>query len=224
MGWVIGAASLVIGLLLLSGLVMRYNQLSLGRALALEGRRQLAEDIADRHLLIPAFIEAASTRVGMSREVEELGAAFTAARSADTIAQIGAAEQEITAAIEELALVVRERVQAAENGTGAAEGQRLALGEASVEAEATSRFLYVQLRVFESRIAAAVRYYNLNVHRFLHRRARLLSLPLRAAFPAFVPMTYVELRLDPVLSSERALEALGEERRADSQNHLGEDL
>ncbi len=203
--WLLAVIALVIALVVLGGLVTRFNQLSLARDLCDENRRQVDADIADRHLLLPAFLELCGKQIGMTYEVQALGDAFTAARQADTAEEIGRAEENLTVAVEELAETMRCHLQRdAERGQNPDPGQ---------DTGVTARYLYVQIRVIEGRIASAIRYYNQNVERYLERRAQIFCVPFRAVFARYAPVPYSDLEFDPAVSSEQALETLSEDYR-----------
>lgn len=188
-------------------LLLRYNQLSLAADLCAEGRRQLTADIADRHILIPPFVEATRSRLGDVPALDELTTAFaTARRSLDAgeCDRIGVAEEALTEAAAGLAAAVHGELR------GAAVPPPGSQEESVTE---TLRYLYSQIIAIEGRIAAAARYYNRNVDRFHERRALPLSAPLRGFFRPCEPIRYSDLTLDPLDSSEDALRVIDEDYR-----------
>lgn len=192
---------------LLVRLLLRYNQLSLAADLCREGRRQLTADIADRHLLIPPFVEATRARLGECPAGDELASAFQAARRAlDTgeCDRIGTAEEALTEATAGLAAAVHAELRAAA-------APRAGSREDSMME--TLRYLYSQIIAIEGRIAAAARYYNRNVDRYHARRGLPLSAPLRGIFRPCAPIRYSDLTLDPLESSADALRVIDEDYR-----------
>lgn len=207
MPWLIVAviATLLVALaVLVVTSVLRFNQLSLVFELCRESRRQLMADIANRHLLFPAFLDACSARLGPAPEVAVAAGAFTSARDATEFSAVGPAEEELSEAVEGLALAMH-----ASESPGA--GAEVAFSAAvNMDSE---RFLYTQIVAIEGRIAAAVRHYNLNVNRYHRRRDMLLSAPLRGMFRPCQRVAYSDSTTDPLVTSKDALAELGEDYR-----------
>jgi hypothetical protein len=101
-------------------LVIRFNQLSLGRSLCAEARRQFDAARATRRGLLPVFQAEASRLLGSSApSVTALEAAVATASSARSRTDAGAAEHAVTEAAREVAVTLRDRAAAAADGSPA---------------------------------------------------------------------------------------------------------
>lgn len=167
--------------------VIRFNQLSLARDLCQESRRQLTAAIAERHTLIPSFLESCALLVAehpeMKPQIEAVGDAFAAARKATEPEAVGAAEEQLTVALMQLHQVFGE--------------QQLSPAESASDAEYIARALFIQMCVVESRIAATSRYFNANTARYKRRRRGPLPVLMPRRFPDCKPLPYSELDFDP---------------------------
>ena len=158
-------------------LVIRFNQLSLGRSLCAEARRQFDAARATRRGLLPVFQAEAVRLLGASApSVTALDAAVASASSARSRTDAGAAEHAVTDAVRAVAVTLRE--QAAAGGT-----------------VTWLKDLYGQLEEHETHISASVRHHNASVRSYMRRRRGLLSLPLLGLYR---PLREIEYAPSPI--------------------------
>ena len=158
-------------------LVIRFNQLSLGRSLCAEARRQFDAARATRRGLLPVFQSEASRLLGSSApSVTALEAAVATASSARSRTDAGAAEHAVTDAVRAVAVTLRE--QAAAGGT-----------------VTWLKDLYGQLEEHETHISAGVRHHNASVRSYMRRRRGLLSLSYRGLYR---PLQEIEYAPSPI--------------------------
>lgn len=168
-----GAASvLIVAAVML--IILRFNQLSMARSLCDEAKRQLVVELRARHGLVPAFIGTIGQVT--TRDLGSLELALASAERAPFGPRGAAAENALTAAIDDAALLPGRRgggpgtapADAAMATTSAQAGMR-------DELDMTVHLLHGQLTVLSERIVAVSRLYNANVDRYHRQRARFLS-------------------------------------------------
>ena len=201
-------------------LVIRFNQLSLGRSLCAEARRQFDAARATRRGLLPVFQAEASRLLGSSApSVTALEAAVATASSARSRTDAGAAEHAVTEAAREVAVTLRDRAAAAADGSptdgsgttgdgaapdgSAASNGSAAPGDTSAPSSSarrgrTARWLrdlHAQLEEHETHISAGVRHHNASVRSYMRRRRGLLSLSYRGLYR---PLQEIEYAPSPI--------------------------
>ncbi|GAA0035163.1 LemA family protein [Brevibacterium metallidurans] len=171
-----GAASvLIVAAVML--IILRFNQLSMARSLCDEAKRQLVVELRARHGLVPAFIGTIGQVT--TRDLGSLELALASAERAPFGPRGAAAENALTAAIDDAALLPGRR--GGGPGTAPADAASAAVATTSAQAgmrdelDMTVHLLHGQLTVLSERIVAVSRLYNANVDRYHRQRGRLLS-------------------------------------------------
>src|SRR5699024_1531417 len=95
------AVALVVLLLVLT--ILRFNQLSMARSLCDEAKRQLIGEIRARHALVPTYIGTLQQITG--NELSTIGLALASAERAPFGHRGAAAENALTEAVDEAALI-----------------------------------------------------------------------------------------------------------------------
>ncbi|SMX64363.1 Uncharacterized conserved protein [Brevibacterium iodinum ATCC 49514] len=174
-------AALVIVLVILT--VLRFNQLSMARSVCDEAKRQLIGEIRARHALVPSYIGTLGQSPG--QDLSRLELALASAERASFDHRGAAAENALTAAIDDAALIptaVTERALTSDF----ARSQQAAVNE---EIDTTIQLLHGQLQVLTERIIAGARFYNTNVERYHRQRNRPISRLFKKVFKSRVPFT-----------------------------------
>ena len=164
-GGCVAAALLV---LLLVFTILRFNQLSMARSLCDEAKRQLIGEIRARHALVPAYIGTLQQMTG--NELSTIALALASAERAPFGHRGAAAENALTEAVDEAALIPTANERSLTPGPAGA--QQPAVNE---EIDTTIQLLHGQLQVLTERILAAARFYNVNVERYHRQRMRPIS-------------------------------------------------
>lgn len=158
-------------------IILRFNQLSMARSLCDEAKRQLVVELRARHGLVPAFIGTIGQVT--TRDLGSLELALASAERAPFGPRGAAAENALTAAIDDAALLPGRR--GGGPGTAPADAASAAVATTSAQAgmrdelDMTVHLLHGQLTVLSERIVAVSRLYNANVDRYHRQRGRLLS-------------------------------------------------
>jgi hypothetical protein len=169
--------------------VIRFNQLSLGRSLCEEARRQFDAARSTRSGVMSVFRSEVARSLGASHPA-------VAALEAAVASEAGAAERAVTDATRAVAVALHEAGPAASDGVGAAGAPAASDGPAVTDGAAVTEGadglagrggswasdLYAQLEGHETHISAAVRHHNASVRSYMRRRRGPLSLPLRGTY------------------------------------------
>lgn len=198
--------------------VIRFNQLSLGRSLCEEARRQFDAARSTRRGVMSVFLSEVARTLGTSHPaVTALEAAVATASQAGGRVEAGAAEHAVTDATRAVAGVLHgvDGSGAPEAAGGATADVTAADGSAAPDGlrgpagrgGSWAADLYAQLEGHETHISAAVRHHNASVRSYLRRRRGLLSLPLRGAFRplpliGYEPSTVVPSPVEGALSPD----------------------
>lgn len=167
--------------------VIRFNQLSLGRSLCEEARRQFDAARSTRRGVMSVFLSEVARTLGSSHPaVIALAEAVATASQAGGRVEAGAAEHAVTDATRAVAGVLHGAGEDESGAAGAAESAAGAAtnglrGPAGRDGSWASD-LYAQLEGHETHIGAAVRHHNASVRSYLRRRRGPLSLPLRGTY------------------------------------------
>ena len=159
--------------------VIRFNQLSLGRSLCEEARRQFDAARSTRGGVMSVFRSEVARSLGASHPaVAALEAAVASGAAAGGRVEAGAAERAVTDATRAVAVALHEA------GSGASDGPTVTDGSDGLAGRGGSwaSDLYAQLEGHETHISAAVRHHNASVRSYMRRRRGLLSLPLRGTY------------------------------------------
>lgn len=187
MGWyIVGGcvlAALVVLFVILT--VLRFNQLSMARSLCDEAKRQLIGEIRARHALVPAYIGTLQQIAG--QDLSRLELALASAERAPFDHRGAAAENALTAAVNDAALIPSARAERSLS-SDFARSQTAAVNE---EIDTTIGLLHGQLQVLTERILAGARFYNTNVERYHRQRMRPISRLFQGVFQAREPFTEV---------------------------------
>ncbi|WP_166973207.1 LemA family protein [Brevibacterium atlanticum] len=187
MGWyIVGGcvlAALVVMFVVLT--VLRFNQLSMARSLCDEAKRQLIGEIRARHALVPAYIGTLQQIAG--QDLSRLELALASAERAPFDHRGAAAENALTAAVNDAALIPSARTEKSLS-SDFARSQTAAVNE---EIDTTIGLLHGQLQVLTERILAGARFYNTNVERYHRQRMRPISRLFQGVFRAREPFTEV---------------------------------
>jgi LemA protein len=178
-GGCVAAALLV---LLLVFTILRFNQLSMARSLCDEAKRQLIGEIRARHALVPAYIGTLQQMTG--NELSTIALALASAERAPFGHRGAAAENALTEAVDEAALIPTANERSLTSGPAGA--QQPAVNE---EIDTTIQLLHGQLQVLTERILAAARFYNVNVERYHRQRMRPISRLFTSVFKPREPFT-----------------------------------
>ena len=178
-GGCVAAALLV---LLLVFTILRFNQLSMARSLCDEAKRQLIGEIRARHALVPAYIGTLQQMTG--NELSTIALALASAERAPFGHRGAAAENALTEAVDEAALIPTANERSLTSGPAGA--QQPAVNE---EIDTTIQLLHGQLQVLTERILAAARFYNVNVERYHRQRMRPISRLFTSVFKPREPVT-----------------------------------
>ena len=178
-GGCVAAALLV---LLLVFTILRFNQLSMARSLCDEAKRQLIGEIRARHALVPAYIGTLQQMTG--NELSTIALALASAERAPFGHRGAAAENALTEAVDEAALIPTANERSLTSGPAGA--QQPAVNE---EIDTTIQLLHGQLHVLTERILAAARFYNVNVERYHRQRMRPISRLFTSVFKPREPFT-----------------------------------
>ena len=178
-GGCVAAALLV---LLLVFTILRFNQLSMARSLCDEAKRQLIGEIRARHALVPAYIGTLQQMTG--NELSTIALALASAERAPFGHRGAAAENALTEAVDEAALIPTANERSLTSGPAGA--QQPAVNE---EIDTTIQLLHGQLQVLTERILAAARFYNVNVERYHRQRMRPISRLFTIVFKPREPFT-----------------------------------
>lgn len=171
--------------------VIRFNQLSLGRSLCEEARRQFDAARSTRRGVMSVFLSEVARTLGASHPaVTALEAAVATASQAGGRVEAGAAEHAVTDATRAVAVALHEAGPAASDGAGAAGAPAASDGPAVTDGAdglagrggSWASDLYAQLEGHETHISAAVRHHNASVRSYMRRRRGPLSLPLRGTY------------------------------------------
>lgn len=200
------ASALVVAAVML--IILRFNQLSMARSLCDEAKRQLVVELRARHGLVPAFIGTIGQVT--TRDLGSLELALASAERAPFGPRGAAAENALTAAIDDAALLPGRR--GGGPGTAPADAASAAVATTSAQAgmrdelDMTVHLLHGQLTVLSERIVAVSRLYNANVDRYHRQRGRLLSRIFGGVFRprdhfTEVPTATVEPSPGPTMSS-----------------------
>ena len=173
------AVALVVLLLVLT--ILRFNQLSMARSLCDEAKRQLIGEIRARHALVPTFIGTLQQMTGS--ELSTIGLALASAERAPFGHRGAAAENALTEAVDEAALIPTAERSVTSGRTGAQQA------EVDEEGDTTIQLLHGQLQVLTERILAAARFYNVNVERYHRQRMRPISRLFTRVFKPREPFT-----------------------------------
>jgi LemA protein len=174
------AAALLVLLLVLT--ILRFNQLSMARSLCDEAKRQLIGEIRARHALVPAYIGTLQQMTG--NELSTIALALASAERAPFGHRGAAAENALTEAVDEAALIPTANERSLTSGPAGA--QQSAVNE---EIDTTIQLLHGQLQVLTERILAAARFYNVNVERYHRQRMRPISRLFTSVFKPREPFT-----------------------------------
>ena len=174
------AAALLVLLLVLT--ILRFNQLSMARSLCDEAKRQLIGEIRARHALVPAYIGTLQQMTG--NELSTIALALASAERAPFGHRGAAAENALTEAVDEAALIPTANERSLTSGPAGA--QQPAVNE---EIDTTIQLLHGQLQVLTERILAAARFYNVNVERYHRQRMRPISRLFTSVFKPREPFT-----------------------------------
>ena len=178
-GGCVAAALLV---LLLVFTILRFNQLSMARSLCDEAKRQLIGEIRARHALVPAYIGTLQQMTG--NELSTIALALASAERAPFGHRGAAAENALTEAVDEAALIPTANERSLTSGPAGA--QQPAVNE---EIDTTIQLLHGKLQVLTERILAAARFYNVNVERYHRQRMRPISRLFTSVFKPREPFT-----------------------------------
>lgn len=178
-GGCVAAALLV---LLLVFTILRFNQLSMARSLCDEAKRQLIGEIRARHALVPAYIGTLQQMTG--NELSTIALALASAERAPFGHRGAAAENALTEAVDEAALIPTANERSLTSGPAGA--PQPAVNE---EIDTTIQLLHGQLQVLTERILAAARFYNVNVERYHRQRMRPISRLFTSVFKPREPFT-----------------------------------
>lgn len=140
-GGCVAAALLV---LLLVFTILRFNQLSMARSLCDEAKRQLIGEIRARHALVPAYIGTLQQMTG--NELSTIALALASAERAPFGHRGAAAENALTEAVDEAALIPTANERSLTSGPAGA--QQPAVNE---EIDTTIQLLHGQLQVLTER-------------------------------------------------------------------------
>ncbi|QUL79751.1 LemA family protein [Brevibacterium sp. SMBL_HHYL_HB1] len=174
------AAALLVLLLVFT--ILRFNQLSMARSLCDEAKRQLIGEIRARHALVPAYIGTLQQMTG--NELSTIALALASAERAPFGHRGAAAENALTEAVDEAALIPTANERSLTSGPAGA--QQPAVNE---EIDTTIQLLHGQLQVLTERILAAARFYNVNVERYHRQRMRPISRLFTSVFKPREPFT-----------------------------------
>ena len=168
--------------------VIRFNQLSLGRSLCEEARRQFDAARSTRGGVMSVFRSEVARSLGASHPaVAALEAAVASGAAAGGRVEAGAAERAVTDATRAVAVALHEAGSGASDGptvTDGSDGPTVTDGSDGLAGRGGSwaSDLYAQLEGHETHISAAVRHHNASVRSYMRRRRGLLSLPLRGTY------------------------------------------
>ena len=154
----------------------------MARSLCDEAKRQLIGEIRARHALVPAYIGTLQQMTG--NELSTIALALASAERAPFGHRGAAAENALTEAVDEAALIPTANERSLTSGPAGA--QQPAVNE---EIDTTIQLLHGQLQVLTERILAAARFYNVNVERYHRQRMRPISRLFTSVFKPREPFT-----------------------------------